>query len=158
MISPATAIAALSTAIFPIFSRLGGEQLKRGLRKSLIAISLLSTLFTIAMVVLAPLIVKIAYGDNYSTAINLLRLGSLVIIPSSIIAIYTNFFISKGKAKLTTKLLVVLTVAKLVLGYVLVSHFIKVSFFTATVGVVLTRVIIEYLHLGALAFFSRRPD
>lgn len=158
LIGPATALATLSTALFPIFSRLEGEQLKRGLKRSLMAIFILSILFTVIIVVLAPWIVKIAYGDKYLTAISLLRLGALVIIPSSMTAIYVNFFISKGKSKLTAKILIFLTIVKLILGYVLVAHFVKVSLFAATVGVISARVIIEYLQLGILFFFIRRSD
>ncbi len=158
LISPATALATLSTALFPIFSRLEGEQLKRGLKRSLIAIFILSFLFTILIVALAPWIVKIAYGNNYLTAISLLRLGALVIIPSTVTAIYVNYFVSKGKSKLTAKILIFLTIAKLVLGYVLVVHFVKVSLFSATVGVISARVIIEYLQLGILLYFVRKYD
>ncbi|MEK6925712.1 MAG: oligosaccharide flippase family protein [Nanoarchaeota archaeon] len=157
LISPATAIAALSTALFPIFSRLEGEQLKRGLKRSLVAIFILSILFTVLIVILAPLIVKIAYGDNYSDAIGLLRLGSLVIVPSSMIGIYINFFVSRGKTKLTAKLLIALTIVKLVVGYILVLNFVKISLYAATVGVILARIIIEYLQLGFLALFSKSP-
>jgi len=158
LISPATALTTLSLALFPIFSRLEGEQLKRGLNKSLKIIFFISFLFTVLIIVFAPLMVGIIYGNEYSSAINLLRLGSLVIVPSSMIGIYLNFFISKGKTKLTAKILVFLTIVKLIVGYFLVFTLVKVSLFVGTVGVISARVIVEYIYLGILIFFSRKSD
>jgi O-antigen/teichoic acid export membrane protein len=156
LISPATALTALSVALFPIFSRLEGEQLKRGLKKSLKIIFLISFSFTVLIVVFAPLMVGIVYGNEYSTSINLLRLGSLVIVPCSMIGIYVNFLISKGKTKLTAKILIFLTVVKLVLAYTLISTFIKISLLAGTVGIISARVITEYIYLGILIFFCSR--
>lgn len=156
LISPATALATLSTALFPLFSRLDGEQLDRALRKSVKAILLISLSFTLFIIVFAPIIVKIAYGGNYLMAIGLLRIGTLVIIPSTVVGIYVNYLMSKGKTKVTAKLLIILTIIKLVIGYILVSIFIKTSLLAATIGVISSRIVTEYIYWGALIFLTRK--
>ncbi len=155
LISPATALTALSVALFPIFSRLKGNQLRRGLKKSLRILFLVSISFTFIIIVFAPIMVKIVYGSDYAKAVSLLRIGSLVIISSSMIGVYINFFISKGKTKLTTKILILLTIFKFGIGYLLASNLIGISLFAATTGIVVARVVAEYFHLGSLFLFSR---
>lgn len=158
LVSPATAITALSTALFPIFSRLEGEQLKRGLKKSVKITLLMSLCLTILIIIFSPIMVRLVYGEDYLSAINLLRLGALVIIPSSIIGIYVNFFISKKKAKMTAKVLFFMVIIKAIIGFVLVTVFVKTSPFLAVIGVISARVITEYTHLGILLLFSRKAD
>lgn len=156
LISPATAFTALSIALLPIFSRLEGEQLKRGLKKSVLVTSVVAVFFTFMIVLLSPLMMGLVYGENYSPAINLLRLGSLVIIPSTLAGIYVNFFVSRGKTYVAAKVLGFVAATKIIFGYFLVSNLVKISLFDATVGVISARIISEYIYLAALVFICMR--
>lgn len=144
-----------SSALFPIFSRLGGKKLERGFKKSIkitIPLSLLLIFFTI---LLAPFIIEIVYGVEYSNSTLLLRMLALLVFSGPLTAIYTVYFISKGNTKLIAKLLVSTTLLNIILNYVLISILVKQSHYLATVGAVVATLVSRYIYLGLLIFSKR---
>ncbi len=148
LVGSVIALLGFSAVLLPIFSRLGGERLKRGLKKSIkmvIPISLIAIFF---IVLLAPFIIKIIYGVEYSSSTLLLRMLSLLVFSGPLTAIYTTYFISKGNTKLIAKLLVSTTLINIVLNYVLISILVKQSHYLATIGAVIAKLIIRLIYLG----------
>jgi stage V sporulation protein B len=150
------AILGFSTALLPIFSRLKGIRLKRGLKKSLNVIFPISILFSALTIIFAPLIIKIIYGTNYIPAINLLRILALLIIVSPTIPVYTNYFVSQGKTNLIAKLLISVTILNIILNYTFISILVKQSDFLATMGASIATIFSVYIHLGLLTIFSKK--
>jgi stage V sporulation protein B len=150
------AILGFSTALLPIFSRLKGARLKRGLKKSINIIFPISFLFSILTIIFSPLIIKIIYGTNYIPSINLLRILALLIMISPTIPIYINYFISKGKTNLIAKLAILVTVLNIILNYVLISVLVQQSDFLATMGASIATIFSVYVHLGLLIYFSKK--
>ena len=155
----AASLLAFSTVLFPIFSRLRGKRLKRGLTKTIkvvlpitIALSILIVFLTM---IFSPLIIKIIYGGGYSNSINLLRILSLSIITGPIIAIYTNYFISKGNTKIIAKLLILTTLLNICLNYILISIFIKQSHFLATIGAAIATIFSGFVYLTSLVISAK---
>lgn len=145
-----------SVVLFPIFSKLKGKRLEKALKKSIkmiIPVSLIIIFFT---VLLAPFIIRIIYGVEYSNSINLLRMLSLLIISGPITAIYSSYFISKGNTKLIAKLLVSTTIINIILNYVLISILVKQSHYLATIGAVIATLISRYIYLGLLGFCRKK--
>ncbi len=150
------ALLGFSVVLLPIFSRLKGKRLERGLRKSIkivIPISLVMIFFT---VLLAPFIIRIIYGIEYSSSTLLLRMFALLIFSGPLTAIYSTYFISKGNIKLIAKLLILATIMNISLNYILISILVKQSYFMATVGAVIATLISRYIYFGALAISSKR--
>jgi len=100
LVGSLVAFLSFSTVLLPIFSRLGGKRLERGFKKSIkiiIPISLVIIFFT---VLLAPFIIKVIYGVEYSSSTLLLRMLALLVFSGPLTAIYATYFISKGNTKL----------------------------------------------------------
>ena len=144
-----------SVVLLPIFSRLGGKRLERGLKKSIKLVIPISIALMVFIILLAPIIIKLVYGKDYSMAINLLRFLSLLIFSGPLIAIQTTYFISKGKTKLIAKLLVSTTILNIILNYILISTLSKQSHFTATLGAVIATLISSFIYLGLLFFYKK---
>ena len=156
LIGSAGAFLGFSVALFPIFSRLKGKKLKNALKKSINVVFSISTIFVILFLIFSPIIIKIVYGANYFSSINLLRIFSLILIPVPLVAIYTNYFISKGNTKLIAKLLISITIINIILNYIFISVLVRQSPILGTMGAVIATIFSVYLHLGLLIFFSRK--
>jgi len=156
LIGSAIAFLGFSAVLLPIFSRLGGKRLERNFKKCIkiiIPISLIIIFFTI---LLAPFIIKIIYGAEYSSSTLLLRMLTLLIFSGPLTAIYTTYFISKGNTNLIAKLLVSTTLINIILNYVLISILAKQSHYLATIGAVIATLVSRYLYLGLLGFSKKR--
>jgi len=95
LITSATPFITFSGALFPLFSRLKGKQLTRGLNKSTrLTISIAIPILIIILTFSSP-IVRIIFGAEYSPSANILRLFS------PLIAIYSSYLISQNKPKRT---------------------------------------------------------
>ena len=152
LISSVIALLGFSAVLLPIFSRLGGERLKRGLKKSIKMIIPVSLVAIFFIVLLAPFIIKIVYGIEYSNSTLLLRMLSLLVFSGPLTAIYTTYFISKGNTKIIAKLLVSTTIINIILNFVLISILVKQSHYLATIGAVVATLVSRYLYLGLLGF------
>lgn len=145
-----------SGVLLPIFSRLKGKKLKRGLKKSIRIIIPLSLFLIVITILLAPLIIKIVYGAEYSNSILLLRMLALLIFSGSLTTIYTAYFVSKGNTKLIAKLLISTTLINIILNYVLISILVKQSHFMAIIGAVIATLISRYIYLGGLIISRKK--
>jgi len=156
LIGSAMVLLEFSTALFPLFSRLGGKRLERALKKSIKLIIPLSLLLTFITILLAPLIIKIVYGEQYSNSILLLRILTLLIFSGPLTSIYSTYFISKGKTKIMVKLLISTTLINIILNYILISILVKQSNFAATIGAVTATIASRFIYLGSLLIFKKR--
>ncbi|MEK6823606.1 MAG: oligosaccharide flippase family protein [Nanoarchaeota archaeon] len=145
-----------SGALFPIFSRLGGKELERGLRKSIKIVLPASFIIILITLIFSPLIIKIIYGAQYSLSINILRLFLPLIISEPIAAIYTNYYVSKGKTKLIAKLLISTALLNIILNYILIIALLPRGNLAAVFGAVIATVISRYVFLLGLIIFKRK--
>lgn len=155
LVGSVIAMLGFAIALFPIFSRLEGKRLERALKKSIKIIILPSFLLIFFTILLAPFIIEIVYGVEYSNSTLLLRMLSLLVFSGPLTAIYTTYFISKGNTRLIAKLLVSTTLLNIILNYILISILVKQSHYLATVGVVVATLVSRYIYLGLL-WFSKR--
>jgi len=146
-----------SAVFFPIFSRIKGEQLERGFRKSIKATFILSSIFFLGTLIFAPLAIGIVYGKDYALASNLLRMFSFLILVTPLIALYTSYFVAKGKPGVVTKFLIPSTILNIILNYFLISWLINYSNFLAVVGATIATIISKYTFF-ALLVLKRRKD
>ena len=108
------------------------------------------------VIIFAPLIIKIIYGQEYLSSINLLRILSLMILSGPIIPLYSSFFVSKGNTSLIAKVSILSLITNIALNYTLISILIEYSPLMAAIGASIATILSRYLHLGALAIFFKR--
>ena len=145
-----------SGALFPIFSRLGGKKLKKGLRKSVKMVLLASFIIILITLIFSPLIIKIIYGTQYSLSTNLLRLLAILIISEPLAAIYSNYYVAIGKTGKMVKLLILAALLNIILNYVLIIALLPRGNLAAVFGAVIATLISRYLFLFGLIIFRKR--
>ena len=145
-----------SGALFPIFSRLGGEKLEKGLRKSVKMVLLASFIIILITLIFSPLIIKIIYGTQYSLSTNLLRLLAILIISEPLAAIYSNYYVAIGKTGKMVKLLISAALLNIILNYVFIITLLPRGNLAAVFGAVIATLISRYLFLFGLIVFRKK--
>ena len=151
LISSASVIIAFSSAAaFPIFARLKGKQLEQGFRKIRNATFLISLTAAIFTFIIAPFIIQLVYGAEYSTAVSYLKILSLLLISFPLIGLYIVYYTSQEKTKVFSILLVISTILNIILNYIFINIGIQYSMFHAVTGACIATIISRYSYLGAL--------
>ncbi|MCK5449774.1 flippase [Candidatus Pacearchaeota archaeon] len=151
-----TIIAFSSTAVFPIFARLKGKSLERGFKKTRNATILISIAAAIFTFTLAPFIIKIIYGIEYSSAITYLKILSILLISFPLINLYTTYYMSQKRTKIFSILLVFSTILNIILNYIFINIGLQYSMSYAVIGACTATIISRYFYLGGLVLFRKR--
>jgi len=141
-----------SFVLYPLFSRLKGQRLKRALTKSVKVTLLLSVCAALATLFLAPYIIGIAFGNSYVESIPLLRLFALLLLSGPLTALYTSYIISQGKPFIVAKLLIFSTLINICLNYFFITWFITYGQKWAIFGAAMATIISCYFYLFGLIF------
>ena len=144
-----------SIVLLPIFSKLKGKRLEKGLQKSIIINAFLSIILFIITISLSYLIIQIVYGNQYLLATNILRILSLLLFIAPLIAIYQSYYVSQGKLRIIAKFLILTTLFNVILNYILIKTFIPYGDLFAVYGVVFATLFSQGIYLGGL-FLGRK--
>ena len=142
--------------LLPIFSRLGGDQLERGMKRSIKSILALSGLATVITLLLAYFIVWAIYGKAYFSSVNLLRAMSPLLVLLPLIGIYGSYFMSQKKPHILVVLLGIATILNIVLNYILISSLLSISELAATYGAVIATVFSNIVYLAGMIIWRKR--
>lgn len=157
LIASVTAIISFtSVSLFPIFSGLKGQALERGFNKSLRLILLVSIVCCILTFLLAPLGIKLVYGEAYEPSIAILRLLSLLLVSFPLSSLYFTYFISQEKTKILSKLLIGTIILNIILNYIFIIQGLKFGMMGAIIGVGISTIISKNLYLWGLVFWRKR--
>jgi len=138
--------------LFPIFSRLKGDQLKRGLKKS-IKITFVASLITVVIaLLLANFVILLVYGQAYILSANLLKLLLLLVLIDPLIGMYSVFHISQGRQKFVAKWIVFATFLNIILNILFIKFLLQYSDYAATFGAGLATIISRGIYLGILSW------
>ncbi len=144
------ALIPFSTAFFPLFSRLKEIKLKLALKKSIfftVSLALLAIAFTF---VLAPFIVRLIYGVDYSPAVLILRVLSVLLVIDSLNAIFSSFLITQSKNIVLAKILIFVTILNIILNFFLIRYLLQFSMLQATIGAAIATIISRLVLLVLL--------
>ncbi|HLD55320.1 MAG TPA: oligosaccharide flippase family protein [Candidatus Nanoarchaeia archaeon] len=157
LIGSATAIVAFSgTALFPILSKLKGEQFERGFNKGMIITGLIAIAATIFTFTFAKWIILIIYGKEYMDAVLLLQLLSLLLINIPICSLYGSYYFIQKKTKMYSVLLIISTVINIILNYLFIIALLPQGMMQAVIGSCVATIISRYMFLFGLIFFRKR--
>jgi O-antigen/teichoic acid export membrane protein len=156
IIASSAIILVFTNVLFPIFSRLGGKRLKRAFDKSFRIILTFSIFLFLFILFFAPLIVKIIFGNEYSLAVPLLRLFSLLAISLPLTELYNIYIISRGNTKEVRRLIFISIIMNIVLTYLFIRWLLNYSQFMATVGAAMATIISRYFYLVGLIIVKKK--
>jgi O-antigen/teichoic acid export membrane protein len=136
--------------LLPVFSRLKGNALENGFKKSIRLTFLISlTIFAIT-ISFSYFIIWIIYGTEYILAANILRLLSPLIFTIPLIALYNSYFISQGKPAIINKFLIFSTLVNVTLNYFLISYLLTYGQLYAVYGAAIATIISQIIYLSGL--------
>jgi len=151
-----------SSVLFPIFSRLKGARLLKGLKKSIVVTIPLAILGIIFTYLIAPLAINLIYNSDYILAVRILQALSILILTDPLISIYSSFFISEGKSYFVAKVLVISTLINIILNYIFITTLLPFGNYAAVFGAVIATIISRVIYLGMFIFknigFSNHPE
>jgi len=143
-------------ALFPIFSRLKGQKLEKAFKKTFNFILIISIIGAILSFFLAPIIINIIYGQEYSSSIILLRLFSLLLIVLPLTGIYDSYFMSQERTKILAILLISTTIINIVLNYFFIVFGLKFGMMQAVIGACMATIISRYVYFFGMRFCRKR--
>lgn len=156
LITSASAIISFSAAaVFPIFTRLKGKSLERGFRKTRNMTLLISFSAAIFTFLIAPYIIQVIYGAEYTAATIYLRALSLILISFPIINLYTTYYTSQGRTMVISSLLIVSTFLNIILNYAFINIGLNYSMSYAVLGACSATIISRYFYLAGLALYKK---
>jgi O-antigen/teichoic acid export membrane protein len=156
LIGAIVAVTTFSNALLPIFSRMRGERFKRALMKAVKNNAILSTFVAILAFALAPLIIKIAFGEAYQNATVLLRIFSILVVILPLNALYSSSLVSQGKTGILAKLLIFTTSINLILNYVAVIILRNMGDMTIVIGICIATILSKFLYLFMLFISNKK--
>ena len=166
LIGSALAIIGFSAAAtFPIFSRLRGDQLSRGFKKTLLATALIAILASMFTFVFSKQIILLIYGKAYlseqiifgNTVLAssfLLKLFSILIIIQAFSGLYQSFYVSQKHTKRVSFLLIFSTILNIFLNWLFISKGIQISLYAGAVGACVATIISRGIYLMGLVWFK----
>jgi O-antigen/teichoic acid export membrane protein len=157
LIGALTALVGFSSVVlFPIFSRLKGKRLEKGLKKSIKIILIFSLGMFIITIISAYYIIFLTYGKSYLISTNILRIFSLLLFITPLTGIYQSYHISQGRPGTITKFLIASTILNVLLNYFLINILLPYGELMAVYGVTFSTLISQIFYLGGLILFGRK--
>jgi len=144
-------ILTFSSALLPVFSRMKKKKIDADFKKFFYITFSLAVCAIIFILALAPIVVQIVYGKDYLAAANILRLLSLVIILNPLISLYEVYFVSQGKPKIVTKVLVFSTVLNIILTIAAISLLIGYNQLYALYGAIAASIVSRVVAFSLLS-------
>ncbi|MBU3923555.1 MAG: oligosaccharide flippase family protein [Nanoarchaeota archaeon] len=156
LIGSAAAILSFSSiSLLPIFSKLKGDRLEQGFKKTIRLTLLISISAAIFTFVFAKIIIKIP-GPSFSPAVHILEIFSLILISAPLIALYTTYYISQKYTKKFAIILFASTLLNIALNYILITALLPYGMMQATYGACIATIISRYLNLAGLIIFKKK--
>ncbi|MBC8435131.1 oligosaccharide flippase family protein [archaeon] len=156
--SSAIVLVSFSAVLFPIFSRISGKRLRVGLKKSIFVTIPLSILAMVGTILIAPFIVNLVYGTEYSPAILLLRVLALIFITDPLIGIFSSYHYSQGNTKKVAKAVIFSTGVNIILNYTFITYLLATtgSMYNAVLGAAAATLISRSVYLGLLIIGKKK--
>ncbi|MEM4331025.1 MAG: oligosaccharide flippase family protein, partial [Candidatus Pacearchaeota archaeon] len=147
VLSSIIAFIPFAAAFFPLFSRLPKEKLDLALKKAVfftIAVSIIVFIFSF---VFSEIAIKIIFGENYLFSSTLIKIFCVLVIIDPLNAVLSNFYISQNKSNFLAKCLIFSLILNIILNYLFISSFLKISMYYATIGASLATIISRSFYL-----------
>ena len=146
-----SSLVGFGSVLLPVFSRMKGEQLEGGLKKSIKVTLLMGTALFVGTLLFANFI-PILFGTAYTQSVNLLRFFSIIMVPLPLIGIYASYFMSKGNPWIVAKFLIISTVINVILNYSLITYLIRYGNLAAVYGAGIAAIVSQFFYLFGLVF------
>ncbi len=152
----------ISTAVFPLFSRLQGKSLQSLFKKARNVTFLISFLAGIFTYFAAWWIIRLAYGTEYLVAVPILKWFAILVLILPVIGIYSIYLTSQKKTKMLAWIIVFTTILNIVLNLFGIKFGLNHGFFgppgmfQAVLGATFATIISRVVYIGGLIVFRNK--
>ncbi len=147
LLNTAAVFFSFSGALFPVLSRLEKQKMQITVKKISKLVAPLVVLAALGLALLSKVAVMISYGNAYMLAAPLLSFISVLIIINVYSSLYTTFINSAGKPEITARATFYSAIANVVLNFVLIITFVKISEFAALFGAATATILSRVFYL-----------
>lgn len=147
LIGSLSALILFSNSLLPIFSRLKGDVLERGFKKTLNLTILISFSLFILSFFSSELIITLLYGEKYLPAVPFFKGLSLLLILWPFNGLYNGYFIAKGKPEIIRNLLIFTSLFNLCINFLLVIYLSQINDSLAVLGLIFGTVLSNFVYL-----------
>jgi O-antigen/teichoic acid export membrane protein len=146
----------MSISLMPILAKNSGKVLEKIFKKTRNLVILISISAGIFTYLLAGLIVKLAYGSEYSPAIQILQAFSVLVILLPIMGIYISYYTVQKKTKILAWLIFGSAILNILFNYFAISYGLEnYGQIGAVFGAVFATIASRILYLGGLVIWRR---
>jgi len=147
----------MSISLMPILAKNSGKSLEKIFKKTRSFVILISISAGIFTYLLAGLVVKLAYGIEYSPAIQILQAFSVLVILLPIMGIYISYYTVQKKTKMLAWLIIGSAILNILFNYFAISYGLEnYGQLGAVFGAVFATILSRLIYLGGLTYFRRK--
>jgi O-antigen/teichoic acid export membrane protein len=153
--SAAAIIGFIPGALLPIFSRLKGRSLESAFektRKIIILVSIPSIIF----VFLTARYISMIYGSEYSSAVPIIQLFSLLLLIFPLAGLYNVYLTSRERTSTIAKLLVFSTILNIILNFLFITYGLRSGMMQAVMGATLATIISRVFYLLGVILLKKK--
>lgn len=146
----------ISNVLLPVFSQINDKRAKRGFRRIMKYLLLVTIPSTILFIFIGKQIISVLYGASYLPAVISLSILSLLIIPTTISQVYISLFQSREKTKFLAKTIIAVLIVDILLTYFLVKFLSTMSPRYGMIGASVATVLANVLYMKILYLKARK--
>ena len=152
----------VTSILFPIFTQLKGERLKKAFKQSFHYISILIFPVVIGLAFIILPLLKVLYGSEYvpqQYEFSLLLTSiflSLILLETTFSALYTHLLNAKEKPRISAFINLTTSIANIILSIIFVYYLIKINPSYGLIGVSAATFISRYSGMFVMVFLSKK--
>ncbi len=146
----------LSGVLFPIFTQIYGNRLKRALLKPLRYTIIISMPAVIGLIFIAQYLVPLLFGIEYFPTISVLYILSFLILITPLINLYSNLFKAKNKAKTIALITIISLAINILLNYIFITNLLHFGQNFAILGAAAATLISRIFYLFIILINTKK--
>ncbi len=139
-------IAFPNAVLFPVFNKINKLEIEKVLNKSFKFIAILAIPSSFGLLIFRKYLIELFYGTYYAPATLPLSFLAFLILPMVCVANLVLFFSAKEKPQIFAKLIVITIIFNIILNFILIKLFLRISPLWATVGVSIATIISWFFY------------
>ncbi len=142
--------------LLPIFTKMNKHDLQESLNYVFKYLYILAVPAIFGIFVLGRYLIKLIYGNEYLPAVFPFYILSVLILITPLASIIESLFSAKEKPKYIVKVIILSTFLGILLNYLFITLFLKISSNMALIGVAIATVISQAVYLIGLLIYTKK--
>jgi O-antigen/teichoic acid export membrane protein len=150
------AVYSIANVLLPVFTQLKKEKINEAFNKVFKYTALITIPSIFGIFVLGNYIIRLIYGYEYLPATLPLYFLALLMLEIPVTNAIKSLFTAKEKPKYFVNILIIATIMNIILNYILITSFLKISANWAIAGAALATLTSRYFYFFGLSFYAKK--